>query len=239
MRHAPVLPESIVRRAATVARGPHACPTCAAPTWAEPPVPWSGLRDYVVRCDACERPLAVRVDRTLVLRRDAGERSRTAGMVDPITERLDARGIMPFLWRCAAAALVPVLLVTATIAAGGGARAAMLVALLVTAPSAAFAPAVVALALARVTERARGMRVRPRTGGPIQIMPARWDQWLREEHSRARERSEQPEAVLRELERVLDDRELRRVRALAERGEVPADHLADLLRFRRSWRSVA
>jgi vacuolar-type H+-ATPase subunit I/STV1 len=81
---------------------------------------------------------------------------------------------------------------------------------------------------------ARALR-RAAPAGTIEVERGRWDQWQREEKLRARERAEHPDAVLRELERVLDERELRRVRVLAERGEVPAEHLDDLLRYRRPW----
>ena len=63
------IPHSLVLRAAAIARGPHACPTCESPTFAEPPIPWTDLRDYVVQCEVCERPISVRVDRSRVLRR--------------------------------------------------------------------------------------------------------------------------------------------------------------------------
>jgi hypothetical protein len=72
----------------------------------------------------------------------------------------------------------------------------------------------------------------------IEVAPGRWDQWMREERRRRHEVADHPHAVLRELERVLDERELRRVRALAQQGEVPPTHLLDLLRFRRSWNAT-
>ncbi len=234
-------PDSILRRAAAVARGPHAGPSCDAPTWAEPPVPWTSLRDYVVRCDSCDRPIAVRVDRDLVRRRDAaGHAVADANPVDPVTERLHARGVRGFAWRCLAAALAPLVLAGCAAQAGGDARTILLVALVSILPSAAYAPAAVALGVAALRARTwRGLRRRGRTTSPVELSAARWDQWHREERVRERERRARPDAVLRELERVLNERELRRVRMLAERGDVPADHLDDLLRFRRAWRSVA
>jgi hypothetical protein len=91
---------------------------------------------------------------------------------------------------------------------------------------------------ARIAAQLPGNRVH-HLDHPVEVEAGRWDQWTREERRRERERAEQPEAVLRELERVLDERELRRVRAMAVHGEVPPGHLDDLLRFRRSWSSVA
>ncbi len=243
------IPYALARRAAAIARGPHACPTCESPTFAEPPVPWTGLRDYVVRCDSCERPMAVRVDRARVLRRNAAPRHvrLSPELHDPVAELLDTRGARAFATRLLAALVLPVAVAAVALQAGGDPLAALLFATVAALPSSLWGPALLALA---IEESARGTRhvqriVATRFGGAprqataIEVVPGRWDQWLREEKLRERERYEDPEAVLRELERVLDDRELRRVRALAERGEVPFDHLDDLLRFRRAWTTVA
>ncbi len=243
------IPHALVRRAAAIARGPHACPTCECPTFAEPPVPWTGLRDYVVRCEVCERPVAVRVDRARVLRRNAAPRHvRLAPELhDPVAELLDTRGRRAFGMRLLAALVLPILVAAIALQVGAAPLDALVVATIVALPSSLWAPALLALAVAAVTSRARaaaaalGTRLdrTPRQESTIEVAPGRWDQWLREEKLRQRERLEHPEAVLRELERVLDDRELRRVRALAERGDVPLDHLDDLLRFRSSWTTVA
>lgn len=243
------IPHALVRRAAAIARGPHACPNCECPTFAEPPVPWTDLRDYVVRCHACERPIAVRVDRDRVLRRNAAPRHvRLApDLHDPVAELLDTRGRRAFAMRLLAALVLPILVGMVALQASTAPLAALALATVATLPGAIWGPALLALVATAVAARARriGAMVAarldraPRQESTIEIAPGRWDQWLREEKLRQRERHEHPDAVLRELERVLDDRELRRVRALAEHGEVPFDHLDDLLRFRRTWTTVA
>lgn len=244
MTHADAVPPGIVRRAATIARGPHACPTCECPTWAEPPVPWTGLRDYVVRCDSCERPIAIHIDRDRILRRGAVPRHlREHGVDAAVAELLDTRGRRAFALRLAAAIVLPAVLASIAIGAGASASIVLLWAALAIVPSALWAPATAATLAAWSADAARrlGVRVRtaahhaPRQQSTIDVVAGRWDQWLREEKLRTRDRIEHPDAVLQELERVLEDRELRRVRALAERGEVPIEHLEDLLRFRRSW----
>lgn len=244
MQRTDAVPPELVRRAAIVARGPHPCPSCESPTWAEPPVPWVDLRDYVVRCDACERPVAVRVDRDRLLgvgavprhlRRDEDE--------DATTELLDTRGGRAFALRVLAAAALPVVAgalawelgAPAPGAIGAGAAAAI--------PGSLWGPAVVALVAGHARRAARrcvaasrrALRRRPRPSAAVEVAAGRWDQWSREQRLRERDRAEHPDAVLRELERVLDERELRRVRVLAQRGDVPHDHLEDLLRHRRSW----
>ena len=239
--HTEDLPPSIVRRAAAIARGPYACPNCECPTWTEPPVPWVGLRDYVVRCDVCERPIAVRVDHERIRRR-RGLRAytNTIDMYEPVTELLDRRDVRAFAARVASAAPIPILV--GALAITGGARGgglALLVAAAIMVGS-MWGPALVATAWGHSVERAMGLQVarRRRRHQPldvIEVAPSSWNSWLREERRRAREVADHPHAVLRELERVLDDRELRRVRTLAEQGEVPPTHLLDLLRFRRSW----
>lgn len=246
MQSSDPLPPSIVRRAAAIARGPHACPACEAPTWAEPPVPWVDVRDYVVRCDSCERPVTVKVDRDLVLQRRSAPRdvADQPGMYDPVAELLDRRGRRAFWGRVAATLVPPVVLASCVLGAGGDPRLAWLLGAAAILPSSMWAPGAIARAWGGLlTQRAR-MRSTWRSRQHhqehvVELEPARWDQWAREEKRRQRERAEQPEAVLRELERVLDDRELRRVRALAEQGAVPPEHLDDLLRFRRTWNSVA
>lgn len=238
MTTAAPLPPSFVRRAAAIARGPHSCPTCHAPMWAEPPVPWSGMRDYVVRCEGCQRPVAVRVNRGALERGEPGRDSAVHAMVDPVSDRLHRPGRGGFVWRVGAALLAPALLALCALAAGGAAPLAFLLAMVGILPASMFGPAAVAL----ISHRVAAVLRRPlHRGGraATTVEPARWDQWLREERRRERERADQPGAVLQELERLLDERELRRVRALADRGEVPAEHLEDLLRFRRSWQSVA
>ncbi|MCW2922540.1 MAG: hypothetical protein JWL76_2414 [Thermoleophilia bacterium] len=243
------IPHALVRRAAAIARGPHACPTCECPTFAEPPVPWTDLRDYVVRCHACERPISVRVDRDRVLRRNAMPRHvRLApDLHDPVAELLDTRGRRAFAMRVLAALALPILAGAVALQAGAAPLIALALATLVVLPSSLWGPALLAMATTATTAWARrigdaiGERLdrTPRQESTIEVAPGRWDQWLREEKLRQRERHEHPDAVLRELERVLDERELRRVRALAEHGEVPFDHLDDLLRFRRTWTTVA
>lgn len=243
------VPHALVRRAAAIARGPHACPRCECPTFAEPPVPWTGLRDYLVRCDSCERPVAVRVDRARVLRRNAVSRHvRLAPELhDPVAELLDTRGRRAFGMRLLAALVLPIIVASVALQVGAAPLDALMFATISALPSSLWGPALLALAVAAVVSRARAMIASlgsrldrtPRPQATIEVVPGRWDQWLREEKRRQRERHEYPDAVLRELERVLDDRELRRVRALAERGEVPFDHLDDLLRFRSSWATVA
>ena len=243
------IPHVAVRRAAAIARGPHACPTCEAPTFAEPPVPWTDLRDYVVRCEACERPIAVRVDRTRIVRRRAAARHvhRAPATHDPVSELLDARGRRPFLMRLLAALVLPVAVASIALQAGASPLTALALATVAAIPVSLWCPAVLMLAADRVAREAGRARVAvddrlhraPRLEHPVEVAPGRWDQWLREERRREREREEHPDAVLRELERVLDPRELRRVRALAEHGVVPPDHLDDLLRFRRTWTTVA
>lgn len=242
MRTAEPLPPSVVRRAAAIARGPHACPSCECPTWAEPPVPWTDLRDYLVRCDACERPICVRVDRERVLRRGSAPPHvrHSRELYDPVAELLDRRDRRAFLARTIAASPAPLLLVAIAAWIGGGVALAGFGALVGVLVGAMWGPALMAMAWQEVrgVVAAGSAVLRQRRHQPeevVEVEPGRWDQWMREERRRQRERAEQPEAVLRELERVLDDRELRRVRMLAERGEVPPEHLDDLLRFRRSW----
>ncbi len=243
------IPHALVRRAAAIARGPHACPSCECPTFAEPPIPWTDLRDYVVRCTNCERPITVRVDRDRVLRRNAVPRHvRLApDMHDPVAELLDTRGRRAFTLRLLAALVLPILVATVALQAGAAPLLALTLATLAALPGSLWGPALLVLATtARVSLTANGTEAvgtrldrAPRQASTIEIAPGRWDQWLREEKLRQRERHEHPDAVLRELERVLDERELRRVRALAEHGDVPFDHLDDLLRFRRTWTTVA
>lgn len=243
------IPPALVRRAAAIARGPHACPTCESPTFAEPPVPWTGLRDYVVRCECCERPVAVRVDRDRVLRRNAAPRHvrSVPDLNDCVSELLDTRGRRAFGMRLLAALVPPILVAAVALQSGSAPLDALVFATIAVLPASLWAPALLALAVAALVAHARSMsavlRARfdrsPRQAATIEVVPGRWDQWMREEKLRQRERHEYPEAVLCELERVLDERELRRVRALAERGEVPPSHLDDLLRFRSSWSTVA
>lgn len=243
------IPHALVRRAAAIARGPHACPTCECPTFAEPPIPWTDLRDYVVRCHNCECPIAVRVDRDRVLRRNAAPRhARLApDLHDPVAELLDTRGRRAFAMRLLAALVLPIAVAMVALQAGASPLAALAAAMLAAIPGSLWGPALLALAVTAGTRRATNLRASiavrldraPRQESTIEVSPGRWDQWLREEKLRQRERHEHPDAVLRELERVLDERELRRVRALAEHGEVPFDHLDDLLRFRRAWTTVA
>jgi hypothetical protein len=247
MRPAETLPHSAVRRAAALARGPHACPSCEAPTFAEPPVPWTDLRDYVVRCDSCDRPVSVRVDRDLVLDPHSAPRDlRDApGMYEPVEELLERRSLRAFRLRVAAALALPSLVGLVTLLSGGGVQLALLLYTAAVLPGAWFGPALFMSAFVELTElRACATGLLPgnrvhHLDRPVEVEAGRWDQWMREERRRERERAEQPEAVLRELERVLDERELRRVRAMAVHGVVPPEHLDDLLRFKRSWTSVA
>ncbi|MCB0880059.1 MAG: hypothetical protein KDC46_13895 [Thermoleophilia bacterium] len=240
------LPPGIVRRAAAIARGPHACPTCESPTWAEPPVPWTDLRDYVVQCDTCERPVAVRIDRDRILRRGAvPEHLRDAAGQDAVAELLDTRGRRAFALRLAAAAAPSLLVAAFGWYAGAAPATIFLLAVALVVPGAAWFPSLLAAAIDACVSRVRdstsaaleAVRLgrRPKRATTIELVPGRWDQWQREQRLRERDRSEHPEEVLVELERVLDERELRRVRLLAERGEVPAGNLADLAQFRRTW----
>jgi hypothetical protein len=238
------VPPGIVTRAATIARGPHPCPSCECPTWTQPPVPWTDLRDYVVRCDACERPLAVRIDRSRILRRGAvPAHLRVARSGDLAATLLVSRGPRGFLLRLLAALPLPLLLGLVAWRGGAAVPAALAFAAVGILPAALWGPGLLATwlesvhhALERAIDRVRrSIHLRPRPAGTVEVVPGRWDQWLREQRLRERERAEHPDAVLRELELVLDARELRRVRVLAERGEVPVEHLDDLLRFRRAW----
>jgi len=244
------IPHSLVLRAAAIARGPHACPTCESPTFAEPPIPWTDLRDYVVQCEVCERPISVRVDRSRVLRRrelPAHLRGRDVSGYDPVGELLDTRGAGAFATRLLAALVLPLAAALVALRLGAAPTQVFAASIVAIVPGALWVPAVLATtfhaigaALRRIANRARTLlRRQPAQAATIEVAPGRWDQWMREERLRERERHEHPEAVLRELERVLDSRELHRVRALAERGEVPADHLDDLVRFRRTWTTVA
>lgn len=241
MRTEDQLPPSIVRRAAVIARGPYACPNCECPTWTEPPVPWVELRDYTVRCDVCERPIAVRVDRDRIVRR-RGLRAYTnsVDMYEPVAELLDRRDLRAFAARVACAAPVQMVVAAAALLAGASlSRLVLLVAAAIIVGS-LWGPAVVAGIWGASIERSLGITTkrRRRRHQPldvIEVAPGRWDQWMREERRRRHEVAAHPEAVLRELERVLDERELRRVRTLFEQGEVPSTHMLDLIRFRRSW----
>ena len=238
------MPPGIVRRAATIARGPHACPTCECPTWAEPPVPWTDLRDYVVRCDSCERPISIRIDRHRILRRGAVPRHVRAGLEqDSVSELLDTRGRRAFAVRLLVAAAPIALLAAVLLRLEVGAATMAVLVLAAIVPAVLWVPALCAIAAdeleaastrAMVTIRERLHRA-PRRAGVVDVAPGRWDQWLREQRVRERDRADHPDALLQELERVLDERELRRVRALAERGVVPASHLDDLLRHRRAF----
>ena len=235
------LPPSIVRRAARIARGPYACPNCECPTFTEPPVPWIGLRDYLVRCDACERPIAVRVDAERISRR-RGLRAYTdwPDMYEPVAELLDRRDVRAFAARVACAAPVPAIVAILALLAGASQPLFVLLVAGAIIAGSLWGPAAIAGIWGASLERSLGIRTarRKRRHQPldvIEVAPGRWDQWMREERRRRHEVADHPQAVLRELERVLDERELRRVRALAQQGEVPPTHLLDLLRFRRSW----
>ncbi|MCW2962336.1 MAG: hypothetical protein JWM90_2723 [Thermoleophilia bacterium] len=228
---------SEISRAAALARGPHACPMCEAPTWTEPPVPWTGLRDYVARCTSCERPIQVRIDQDRVVRQ--ADRRRPPRRVDDRIDRfLDDRGTGAFPRRLAASTVLLVLYLGVVAQLGVSGGFFVLAALPGIVGAALFGPVLVASSLHLVLGSALALQRRP-LDRPVEVDPARWDQWVREERRRSLERAEQPEAVFAELERVLDPRELRRVRALAVRGEVPVENLDDLLTFRRSWTSVA
>ncbi|MEO6866871.1 MAG: hypothetical protein ABI200_02500 [Gaiellales bacterium] len=214
-------------------------------------MPWTGLRDYLVRCDACDRPLAICVDRDRILRRHAAPHSPgrdvATAPADQVDELLDTRGTAAFRRRLALAAVGPLaVLAFVRIAAGDSGTAltwAAALALLAIIPSALWGPAAIVHLHGSlrgwITEQRERLRTRlrrqPRQASLIVIERGRWDQWMREEKRRAHDRVEHPDAVLRELERILGDRELRRVRALAERGEVPVEHLEDLLRHRRTF----
>lgn len=239
MRSHPAPMPGVVQRAAAIARGPHACPWCECPTWADPPVPWTDLRDYIVICDACERPVQVKVDRQRIARRTVDVRVTDAlPRADAVDELLDGRGAGAFVRRTLAAAVLPLLVLALALQSGASFAVTVVLTVCSMLPAAAWGPAIVAMLGHRLALARHALRPRSRTA-PAVLEVARWDQWMREERRRERERRERPKAVLEELERVLDERELRRVRALAEHGQVPPAHLDDLLRFRRSWRSIA
>jgi hypothetical protein len=238
------LPDTVVQRAAAIARGPHACPHCECPTWTEPPVPWTGLRDFVARCDWCERPISVRVDRDRIVRRGAlPAHLGHAAAHDPVAELLDARGGRAFALRTLAALVPPLLAGALAVGLGGSPVLAAALVLLLVVPAALWMPALVALAWTALAERigASGAALRrlarraPRMAYAVEVAPGRWDQWLREGRIRSCDRVEHPDAVMRELERVLDERELRRVRRMAEHGDVPPEQLDELLLHRRLW----
>lgn len=161
-------------------------------------------------------------------------------MFEPVVELLDTRGRRTFVRRVLVALPLPVLAALVVLVLGGTVPRALAAFSVAALPAALWGPALFGIGWsavrdARTNVAQRWLRRRPRRTTAIEVGAGRWDQWMREERRREREREEHPGAVLRELERVLDDRELHRVRALAERGEVPSAHLDDLLRFRRSW----
>jgi len=185
-------------------------------------------------CELCERPLQVRVDPARLTDRDiARARERSRPDRDPLDALLEAPGERGFARRFGAAFLVLAVGAAIVLAGTHSVVLALFAALLLALPAAAWGPALVAQTFGRllrriVAEPLARRAVRP----PVWITTGRWDQWLREGLTRERERAEQPEAVLVQLARVLDERELRRVRALAVEGVVPAAQLDELLRMR-------
>ncbi len=233
------VPAAVVHRAAMVARGPRACPHCECPTWTEPPVPWTGLRDYVTRCDWCERPVVVRIDRARIMRRRSAPATSQVPS-DAVSELLDTPGARAFAHRALAGFGVLVLVGALLLRAGASPQLVSALLLVFVVPTALWAPSLMATCFSAFAARIRSARVRARRAARLRPAPremvevatGRWDQWLREERVRERDRMEHPDALLRELDRVLDDRELRTVRRLAEHGDVQSEQIDDLLRLR-------
>lgn len=228
-------PPQLAGHVAAIVRGPHPCPWCEGATWTDPPVPWTAQRDFLSPCEWCSRPIVVRVDRARASRRHVPVDLASAhAPQDPVARLLEQPGPIGFLRRLVIAAIGPLAVATAFLAIGGPVALVLVAVLASIVPAARSGPALGALVAARLGTLAGA--VRPARGtAPVTVARGRWDQWLREQRQRQRERSQQPEAVLEELRSLLGEREWRRVRLLAERGGVPAEHLDDLLRFRRSW----
>jgi hypothetical protein len=200
------------------------------------------MRDYIAQCDACERPLHVRIDQDRIVRRSIlVDLARDLPVSDPVSTLLDTKTRRAFWSRVVWAAMFVCLAAGAAILLGASRSVVIGVVLVAVIPAAMWAPALAAsiegyVRGALTQTRRRGVR---RSDAPVELSVARWDQWIRETRIRERDQLANPELVLRELERVLDDRELRRVRAMAASGEVPSSSLEDLLRYRRTWRHVA
>lgn len=231
---------ALLEQAEALARGPHPCPGCEHPLWSDPPVPWTGLRDYVVRCECCMRPVQVRIDRnalhpglhaaSTVVHPDHGRSGEGTGGVDLLTRS----GQSGFRRRLLAAAAVVGAVLLVALVAGLAPFAAGILATASIVPAALLGPTLAATLLA-ADSRARRMLARRPTipGAPVSVHAARWDQWLREVRVRRAERDS--DALLEELGRHVDPRELARIHRLISSGAVPASHLDDLVHFRRSF----
>jgi hypothetical protein len=119
-------------------------------------------------------------------------------------------------------------------AASGSTGVGGLAALLTVLPAAIWGPTLMGMLAGLVDGLATPLRHRLRAA-PVQLGRGRFDQWAREMRWRRAELHADPGAVLAELELVLEPRELRRIREMARRGEVPLARLDDLLRRRRCW----
>ena len=237
MPTASVTSPEVARRAAMLARGPHACPWCGGPTRTDPPVPWHGLRDYLVPCEACDRPVLVKVRRERISRgvvtvRLANGATRTRD--EHVEELLREPGRRGMLQRELAAASL-VLLAFALVRGGSGSTGLAGFAALLTVLPASLWGATLMGELAGVADEVR-TRVRQRLRSrPVQLACGRVDQWSREMRYRRAELEADPDAVFAELECILEPRELQRVREMTARGEVPLARLDPLLRRRRCW----
>lgn len=183
MRPAQAMPASIVRRAAAVARGPHACPSCGHPTWTEPPANWSDLRDYVARCERCERPVVVATEPARLARASLQSLRLLDDprAFDPQSELLDRMDPRAFFVRVAVAGVGPAGGAALVAAAGGSANVATAVALALVVPSSLFAPGLVAQVRSRLVALWLERTSRGRTGGrSITVLPGRWEAWRRE-----------------------------------------------------------
>ncbi|MBC7461581.1 MAG: hypothetical protein H7287_09500, partial [Thermoleophilia bacterium] len=106
MSNVQAISPEVVRRAAKIAHGPHTCPWCSGPTRTDPPLPWRGLRDYLVPCEACERPILVQIRRERIARKRVTVRlgePAPHGVREHVGELLAAPGTGGLLRRTAAA----------------------------------------------------------------------------------------------------------------------------------------
>jgi hypothetical protein len=227
----------ITRRAAKLAHGPHTCPWCSGATRTDPPLPWRGLRDFLVPCEACERPILVQIRRERIAKRAVtvrlGDPARH-GVHEHVGELLAAPGPRGLLRRTCSALPWLAVLAGLLIGAGIGHTFGAVVLIAAILPVAMFGPIASATVVGAVDRLMSPLQRRSRSA-PVQLVRGRFDQWQREAEHRRIELAEDPDAVFAELALVLDHRELRRVRELTARGEVPLAHLDDLLRRRRGW----
>ncbi|MCW2973036.1 MAG: hypothetical protein JWN72_1309 [Thermoleophilia bacterium] len=237
MSNVEAISPEVVRRAARIAHGPHTCPWCSGPTRTDPPLPWRGLRDYLVPCEACDRPILVKIRRERIARKRVTVRlgePALHGVHEHVGELLAAPGGSGLLRRVAAALPWVVLFGLLVGGLGGGRILVALAMLAAVVPAAMWGP-VITGTLVGTADRLTSPLQRRSRAQPVQLAKGRFDQWAREEQHRSVELREDPDAVFAELALVLDHRELRRVRELTAQGEVPLAHLDDLLRRRRGW----